>query len=230
MKTSRSSAAFAGLFFLSALAAFPQGSFLKKGQYGLGLTGAFSSNSAVHGFSGALGVGLGGIFDLSIAAGHGTYDDPGEFSELSTTTLAPQLTAHVIKQNSSKSPVSVSISVGYARDNFGSPDLDIVDYKMWANTFLIGGTVYRDVRISDAAYLQPYVGIGYSGTTLKISDPSHYTISADDTLVSLGIGLPVVYGLGPKALLVVQPGLTFDMEQGGHTTFALSAGLVYLLK
>jgi hypothetical protein len=101
---------------------------------------------------------------------------------------------------------------------------------MWANTFLIGGTVYRDVRLSKAAYLQPSVGIVYSSTTLKIADPGRYTVSADDTLVSLGIGVPVVYALSPKALLVVQPGLTLDLENGGRTTFALSAGLVYLLK
>lgn len=230
MEIRRSAIAFTTVFFLSALAAFPQGNFLKKGQYGLGLTGSYSTNNAVHGLSGAVGIGLGGLFDLSLAAGRATYDDPGEFSELATTTLAPQLTAHIIKQNSSKSPVSVSIGVGYARDDFSSPDLEIVDYKMWANTFLIGGTVYRDVRLSKAAYLQPSVGIVYSSTTLKIADPSRYTVSADDTLVSLGLGVPVVYALSPKAWLVVQPGLTFDLENGGHTTFALSAGLVYLLK
>lgn len=224
------SAAFIGLFFLSALAAFPQSSFLKKGQYGLGLSGAYATNSAAHGLSGTVGVGLGGIFDLSFSAGHVGYDDPGEFTELDATSLAPQLTAHVVKQNSSKSPVSVSVSVGYARNNFSSPDLDLIDYKMWMNTFMIGGTVYRDVRLARNAYLQPYAGIGYSSTSLKIADPSSYTVSADDSLVSLGLGVPVVYGITAKALVVVQPGLTFDLEKGGHTTFAISAGLVYILK
>ncbi|HOW86240.1 MAG TPA: hypothetical protein P5119_09615 [Candidatus Aminicenantes bacterium] len=230
MKMIKASAAFAGLFLLSALAAFPQSGFLKKGQYGFSLTGAYASNSAAHGLSGTVGVGLGGIFDLSFAAGHVTYDDTGEFTELTAASLSPQLTAHVIKQNSSRSPVSVSITVGYARDSFASPDLDLIDYKMWANTLMIGGTVYRDVRLSGAAYLQPYAGLVYSSTSLKISDPSSYTLSADDSLVSLGLGLPVVYALGPKALLVIQPGLTFELEKGGRTTFALSAGLVYIIK
>lgn len=224
------SVAFIGLFFLCALAAFPQSSFLKAGQYGLGLTGAYATNSAAHGLSGVASVGLAGIFDLSFSAGHVTYSDAGEFTSLAATSLTPQLTAHVLKQNSSKSPVSVSVTVGYARDNFSSPDLDLIDFKMWANTLMIGGTVYRDVRLSGAAYLQPYAGIAYSSTRLKLSDPSGYAVSGEDSMASFAAGVPVVYGLSPKVLLVVQPGLTFDLKKGGNTTFAISAGLVYILK
>ena len=67
MKKTATPAAFAGLFFLCALAAFPQSGFLQKGQYAVGLTGAYAANNAAHGFTGALGFGLGGIFDLRIA-------------------------------------------------------------------------------------------------------------------------------------------------------------------
>ena len=160
MKKTATPAAFAGLFFLCALAAFPQSGFLQKGQYAVGLTGAYATNNAAHGFTGAFGFGLGGIFDLSMSAGRVTYDDAGEFSELAATSWSPQLAAHIIKQNSSKSPISVSVAVGYVRDSFSSPDLDAIDFTMWANTVTFGATVYRDVRLSGAAYLQPYAGIG----------------------------------------------------------------------
>lgn len=230
MMMRKTSVVFIGLFFLSALAAFAQSSFLKAGQYGLGLTGAYAANSAAHGFSGALGIGLGGIFDLSFSAGHATYTDTGEFTELSAASFTSQITAHVLKQNSSKSPISVAVTVGHARDNFLSPDLDLIDFKMWESTLMFGGTVYRDVRLSGAAYLQPYAGISYSNTRLKLEDPSGYAVSSEDTLTSFAAGVPVVYGLAPKALLVVQPGLTRDLKKGGHTTFVVSAGLVYILK
>ncbi len=230
MKKTATPAAFAGLFFLCALAAFPQSGFLQKGQYAVGLTGAYATNNAAHGFTGAFGFGLGGIFDLSMSAGRVTYDDAGEFSELAATSWSPQLAAHIIKQNSSKSPISVSVAVGYVRDNFSSPDLDAIDFTMWANTVTFGATVYRDVRLSGAAYLQPYAGIGYASTSLKIADPASYTVSADDSVVTLGLGAPVVYRLAPQALLVVQPGVSLELEKGGRATFAISAGLVYIIK
>ena len=40
----------------------------------------------------------------------------------------------------------------------------------------------------------------------------------------------MVYRLAPQALLVVQPGVSLELEKGGRATFAISAGLVYIIK
>jgi hypothetical protein len=215
------------LVALTSAVAFPQSSILKKGQSGLGLTGAYAANSGVSGLMGTAGVSLGGIFDVSFSLA-GAKFKPGqnEFSDLRSTALSPQFTAHVIKQNSSRSPVSVAVSIGYARDNYRSPDLAAAELNAYANSFAVGGTVYRDVRLSGRLYLQPYAGLTHTSSTLKITDAIGITLSSHDTLVSFRTGLPVVYGLSEKAWIVVEPGLTFDKD---HTTFAVSAGLVLAL-
>ncbi|MGZ5479565.1 MAG: hypothetical protein ACXWGZ_08215, partial [Candidatus Aminicenantales bacterium] len=142
------------LFFLSALLAFPQSSFLKKGQSGFGLFGAYATNNGASGWSGTAAAGLGGVYDLSLSVGRLSYDPVSSgFNDLTSTSIMPEITAHVIKQNSSKSPVSLSISVGYARDNYSSPDLDVENFVMWANTILVGGKIYRDVPVVAGLYL-----------------------------------------------------------------------------
>lgn len=215
------------LFFLSALAAFPQSSFLKKGQSGFGLSGAFATSSGASGWSGTAAAGLGGVYDLSLSVGRPSYDPLSSgFNDLTSTSIMPEITAHVIKQNSSRSPVSLSISAGYARDNYSSPDLDVEGFTMWADTILVGGTVYRDVPVAAGLILQPYAGVGYAGTSLKIRNADGLTISGKHDLASFGIGLPIAYGVSEKTLIVLRPGLTFDKD---NTTFAISLGLVVAL-
>jgi hypothetical protein len=223
----KAQAVFIALFFASCLAAFPQSSVLKRGQYGLGLSGVYATNSGASGFSGIAGVSLGGIFDLSFSAGAAKYK-PGqsEFAGLKTTSLGPELQAHVIKQNSSRAPVSLALSIGYVRDNFRSPDLDAQQLRMWANTFAVGATIYRDIPLVRGTYLQPYAGITYVNTSFKISDAQGLTLSNEDNMAAFTIGLPLVHSFSETTRLVVQPGLTFDKDT---TTFAVSVGLVVAL-
>ena len=223
----RSLRAFCGLFLLSALVAFPQSSFLKKGQSGFGLFGAHATNSGASEWSGTVAVGLGGVYDLSLSVGRFSYDPVSSgFNDLASTSIRPEITAHVIKQNSSKSPVSLSISAGYARDHYSSPDLDVENFIMWADTILVGGKVYRDIPVVAGLYLQPYGALGYTSTSLKIRNADGLTVSGKHDLASFGFGLPIVYGVSGKTLIVLQPGLTFDDD---NVTFAISLGLVVVL-
>jgi hypothetical protein len=219
-------AASLGLFLASCLAAFPQSSVLKRGQYGLGLSAAYATNSGASGFSGAAGAGLGGIFDVSFSAGRATYEpEASEFADLKATSFGPEFRAHVIKQNSSRAPISLALSIGYTRDDFSSPDLDANELRMWANTFSVGGTVYRDVRLSRRAYLQPYAGLAYVNTRFKVSEAG-VPYSNEGGMAAFSLGLPLVYSVSEKTLFIVQPGLAFNKDT---TTFAVSAGLVVVL-
>lgn len=210
-----------------AAAARAQSSYLKRGQYGIGLSGVYATNSGASGFSGTAGVGLAGIFDLSLSLGGAKYE-PGslQLPSLKATSIATGLRAHVIKQNSSRSPVSLAVAVGYARDNFRSPDLAAAGLDMWANTVEVGGTVYRDVRLARRAYLQPFAGISYEATTLKLQNAAGLTVSSKDDLASINAGLPLVYDLSQRALVVVEPALRVNRDT---TTFSVSAGLVLRL-
>lgn len=221
----RASAAFTALFLLSASAAFSQGNFLKKGQYGLGLNGAYATNNSASGYSGTAVVTLGGIFDLSFGAGHAAFDT-SEYGDLTSNSLAPEFRAHVIKQNSSKSPVSLSLSIAYARDDFASPELEPANIgAMWMSSFILGATVYRDVPLSGRLCLQPYAGVSHTSSTFKLTVVSTgVTWSDKDAIAALLVGLPVVYSFSERALLVLQPGLTFNKDA---TTFAVSIGFIY---
>ncbi len=225
-------ALFPALFFLAVLAAYPQSSFLKTGQTGFGISGAFIRNSDASGFSGTAGAALSGIFDLSLSVGRASYD-PGAFGEvvdLKATSIATELRAYFVKQNSSTSPVTASISVGYANDRFSSPDFVLTSIIMRAQSLILGGTVSRDVPVFAKAYIQPFFGLGYTNTTLKLSDPSGLTLSTTDGVVGLNFGVPLVYGLSEKALVVFQPGLGLGLAKGKDiTTFSVSLGLIIAL-
>lgn len=219
-------AAAVSLFVLSATLAFPQGSFLKKGQNGLGLSGAFATSSEAAGVSATAGFALGGVFELAFSAGRAWYDSD-LYRDLKGTSLAPELRGHVIKQNSSRSPVSLSLSIGLARDSYSSPTLDEALASMWANSLLLGAALSRDVRLAANVYLQPYAGVGFTTTSFKIRDETTgIVLKATDDLVSLNLGLPLVYGISDRTLLVVLPGLALNKD---NSVFSISAGLVLVL-
>jgi hypothetical protein len=219
-------AAFLAVFFIPVVAGFPQSSFLKKGQSGIGLTGAYVTSSSATGFTGTAGFGLGGVFDLSIGVGRAAVDD-SPLADLEAKTFEPQITVHALKQNSSTSWLSLSFSAGYARDNYSSPDLDAVSFTMWSESFLIGATIYRDVPLGSKLYLQPFVGGGFANTTLKIRNADGLTARNQDDVWSLSAGLPLVYGFSGRALLVVEPGLVTNKNA---TTFTAALSLVYIVK
>jgi hypothetical protein len=220
----RTLAAFFALFCLSALAAFAQGNFLKKGQSGFGLTGAYSSSSSIQGFTGIAGISFGGTFDLSLGVERAAVDATG-LADLKATAIAPQLTFHIIKQNSARSPVSVAFSIGYGYNKYSSPDLDAVSYTMWDQVFSIGVMLYRDVPLSEKIYLQPLIGGGYTNSSLKLKNAEGLTLSNEDYAWSFSAGLPVVYGISDRTLLVLEPGLITDKNA---TTFIVSLGFVHI--
>jgi hypothetical protein len=219
-------AVFFVLFFVSVLAAFPQGRFLRRGQTGIGLAGAYVASSDANGFTGTAGVALGGMFDFSLGVGHAAISGT-ELADLEATSLEPELTIHIVKQNSSNSPVSLSFSVGYAQDKYSSPDLDAVGFTMRAGSFMLGAAVYRDVPLGRRLYLQPFAGSSFAGTKLKITNDLGETRSGKEDVWSFSAGLPVVYGFSDRTLLVLEPSLVTNKNA---TTFAASLSLVYVLK
>jgi hypothetical protein len=217
-------AVFVVLFALSSLAALAQGNFLKKGQSGLGFSGSYAANSSASGATGTAAAVLGGIFDISFGLGWSSYGSD-DLTDLKATSLSPQLRAHVIKQNSSRSPVSLSLTVGHARDNFRSPDLDAAGYTYKANSIFVSATVSRDVRLTAKSYVQPYVGLTHTSTTYTLIDELGRMFSDKGGIASFDLGLPLIYAVSWRTLLVLQPGLTLNKDV---TTFSVSLGLVYV--
>lgn len=216
-------AVFLALFTLSDLGAWAQGNFLKKGQSGLGFSGGYAYNSSASGITGTASVALGGIFDISFGLGWASYGSE-DLTDLKATSLSPELRAHVIKQNSSRSPISLSLSVGHVRDNFRSPELDEAGYAYKANSVFVGATVFRDVRLSAKAYVQPYVGLAHTSTTYTLIDDLGRMFSDKVGIASFVAGLSLVDAVSWRTLLVIQPGLTLNKDA---TTFSVSLGLVY---
>ena len=65
---------------------------------------------------------------------------------------------------------------------------------------------------------------------MKLSDPSGLTLSTTDGVVGLNFGVPLVYGISEKALVVLQPGLGLGLAKGKDiTTFSVSLGLIIAL-
>ena len=96
---------------------------------------------------------------------------------------------------------------------------------MWMSSFILGATVYRDVPLSGKLYLQPYAGVSHTSSTFKLTVVSTgVTWSDKDAMAAFLVGLPVVYSLSERTMLVLQPGLTFNKDA---TTFAVSIGFIY---
>ncbi len=68
---------------------FAQSSFLEKGQNGFGISGGFSTNENISGFSGEVGYSFSGIFDLGASISRFGFDQQLGGEDLNATVISP---------------------------------------------------------------------------------------------------------------------------------------------
>ncbi|MDZ7693611.1 MAG: hypothetical protein U5K69_21245 [Balneolaceae bacterium] len=200
---------------------FAQSSFLEKGQNGFGISGGFSTNENISGFSGGVGYSFSGIFDLGASISRFGFDQQLLGEDLNATVISPFISFLPIKQDEA-TPVSFALNGSYQKQFYSNDALSNNDIDMSGNFFTIGASLFTDIDASDAMKIQPRVGVNYITGETKIEDSTGSQTESDNSTV-FNLGLSLIFDTSPSNSFVVTPSLGFQEDV---TTFGLSLSFV----
>jgi len=152
-----------GVLLLVCLAAGPveaQSLYLDKGETAVEGYAGWSTGPSSTGAEFLASVGLRGTVDVGVGIAHYTYT----FSDGSTssfTEYAPLVRYFAVKQQSG-APLSLSLNGQIFFDDYGTADK--------GKYVKLGGTVYRDVKVSTGFSLQPYLGFAFVAESYTFGD------------------------------------------------------------
>lgn len=198
-----------------------QSSYLEKGQNGFGISGGFSTNEDISGFTGEVGYSFSGVFDLGLSLSRFGFDQQLFGEDLNATVISPYVSYLPIKQDDSI-PVSFSLNGSYQKQLYSNDVLDENDIDMSGDYFTIGASLFTDVEASDAMKIQPRAGVNYITGETKIEDSSGSTSESDNSTV-FNLGVSLIFETSPSNSFVVTPSLGIQEDV---TTFGLSLSFV----
>jgi hypothetical protein len=152
-----------GVLLVLCLAARPaaaQSLYLDKGETAVEGDAGWSTGPSSTGAEFLGSVGLHGKADVGLGIAHYTYT----FSDGSTssfTEYAPLVRYFAVKQQSG-APISLSLNGQAFFDDYGTSDK--------GKYVKLGGTVYRDVKVTDGFSLQPYIGFAFVAESYTFGD------------------------------------------------------------
>lgn len=145
---------------LAAAPAAAQSLYLDKGETAIGGYAGWSTGPSSTGAEFLGSVSFNGSVDVGLGVARYTYTfDDGSTS--SFTEYAPLVRYFAVKQTAG-APVSLSINGQLFFDDYGTSD------KGRYGKF--GGTVYRDVKITEGFSLQPYLGFSFVAESYTFGD------------------------------------------------------------
>lgn len=200
---------------------FAQSSYLEKGQNGLGISGGFSTNEDITGFSGGVGYSFSGVFDLGVSISRFGFDQKLLGEDLKATVISPFVTFLPIKQDDS-TPVSIGINASYQKQFYSNDALSSNDADVTGNFFTIGASIFTDIEASDGMKIQPTAGFNYITGETKIETSTTSQTESDNSTV-FNLGLSLIFDSSPSNSFVVTPSLGFQEDV---TTFGLSLSFV----
>lgn len=205
---------------------FSQGAYLKSGQSGFGIGAVFSSDDNGSGFSGSVGYSAEGAVDFvfNFAKGYNNTQLSGE--NVTTTGIGPSLEIHFMKQ-SSTTPFSSSLFLSYQHDFFNSEALDDMHGNEYANSFVLGTTVYGNIYMSPDIYFQPSMTPGYLFGAVKFNDGQGGSQSDELNTFLLGLGLEFVCRINDKLTCALGPGVSINDD---GASVSISANLIFPMK
>jgi hypothetical protein len=217
---------------LFACSVYAQGEYLEKGQSGFGISGGFASNEDASSFGATAGYSVKGMFDFGLSFARVSFEDEladaeGNPSELSATAISPHVTFHAIKQEPDKFPLSIALGVSYEHDSYSSDALDDFDLTLSANSWLFGGSVYSNIKMTPNFQLQPRGGVTYISTKSKLEDDAGNSISDTESTTLFGFGLSLIFKTSENNRFIVSPGVGISDD---NTTFSVGAGFVFLTR
>ncbi len=200
-----------------------QGDYFQKGVSGFEFDAAFFSNDDLSGIGGGFGYSVSGIFDFGLSVSRVSLDDKLAGEDMHATAVSPYVTFHVIKQDSIRFPISVSISGAYERDSYSSDALDLLDWELKGDYFAFGFSIFKNVSTSPAMTIQPRGSFSYVTGSTEISDKYGNSESESNNTTSFGIGVSLLFKTSPTTTFRLHPGISINED---NTTFSLVVGLI----
>jgi hypothetical protein len=200
---------------------FAQSSYLEKGQNGFVISGGFSTNEDISGFSGEVGYSFSGVFDLGLSVSRLGFDEQFLGEDLNATVISPFVSYIPIKQDESI-PVSFSLNGSYQKQLYTNDVLDDNNIDVTGDYFTIGASLFTDVEASDAMKIQPKAGVNYITGETKVEDSSG-SVSESDNSTVFNLGVSLIFETSPSNSFVVTPILGIQEDV---TTFGLSLTFV----
>ena len=200
---------------------FAQSSYLEEGQNGFEISGGFTTDENISGFSGGVGYSFSGIFDIGASISRFGFDQKLGGEDLNATVISPFISFIPIKQDDA-TPVSFAINGSYQNQSYSNDALSNSDIDLTGNYFSIGAKLFADIEASEAMKIQPGAGVNYITGETKIEDSTGSQTESDNSTV-FNLGLSLIFDTSPSNSFVVTPSLGFEEEV---TTFSLSLGFV----
>ncbi len=199
-----------------------QSLFLGKDQNGFGISGGFSTNEDISGFSGGVGYSFSGVFDLGLSVGRFRFDQQFFGENLKATTFSPFATYLIVKQDE-QIPVSFALNFSYERQIYSNKILSDNNIDINGNFFGVGAALYSMIEVSEAMKIMPSIGFNYITGKLKLKDSIGSDTESDNTTI-FSLGLSLVFQMSPNNTFVVTPAIGFGDDV---TTFGISLGFIF---
>lgn len=203
---------------LSADIALGQGSFLKEGQSGFGLTAFVKSGENYTGYGGDIGYSFAAKFDLGLIIGRTNFENIVIGRNGKGTSYSPYATLTLLKP-SKISRIGIELNASYGIGNYTSDDLEAQNLDLNEEGINAGGTIYMKMETSPDLDIFPRVSIAYVKIDQKLDDPSGN--SETESIENVGYIVGIYFLFSDK--VVVGPDFTTN---DGNNSFRLSIGWV----
>lgn len=213
------------LVFLFSLQLYSQGSFLEKGQSGLGVSGSFSSNKDASAIGGSGGYSVNGIFDFGLSVSKVSLVQKLAGQDFSATVISPFIALNAIKQNET-TPISISIGGSYLDYKYSSTALDQSKLTMSASGYSVGVSIFGNITASPTMKVQPQAGVSYVSVEGELKDNYGNSITSESTSTIFDVGFSFLFQTSPTTIFGISPSLGIDKD---YNTFGIRAGFVFIL-
>lgn len=163
-------------------------------------------------FGGAAGYSFFGVVDLDFSIFKASPREDIAGNGLKVFSYSPEITVYLLKQNETSIPLSFAVSANYERDSYSSAQLAKFNQTLVGDYFWYSGTIYENIKISPAAYIQPAAVVGYSAGTNKLRYTGGYTETRNNDALLYGVGVSVVGRNSPSGQVAFTPAFLFTKK------------------
>jgi hypothetical protein len=205
---------------------FSQGSYLERGQSGIGLGADYSSSKNYSTIGGSASYSISGIVDLGASVGKTYYDKKLASEDLSAIYLSPGIEIYAIKQNENM-PITISFFASYSYHYYSSDALSLRGLRMSGYGYSIGPSICNNNDASETIKIQPSIGIVYLWGRSELHDDYGNSDSHESSNTYCRLGASLFDKFMTTTVFVVN---TVMFIHNDYTTFGIGVGIIIMLQ
>jgi hypothetical protein len=208
-----------------------QSAFLQTGRSGWEVSGQFAAGSSLNSESVTVGYSSKGIVDAVVSISHSSFPNPYTFYSyganrtVAGTAFSTMFSAHIVKQDQLRYPVSICLSGGCYLGSFSAPANQYATETQVDNGYMCYGfSIYRDFSFSPTFYAQPGLQYVYSEGFGAVADRYSRPEAGRHYVRLLTAGVSFAFAISEARTIVVEPAFTSYGKKGA---LSISAGVVF---